>query len=132
MAKIGKRVCSDWCIGTHTVNSYKIRVGDPAVRRKRRTSQEIRTVISRALNKAKNQGKNVDIRSEEYKGKDKIKQLYKIELFKSNYYALASGNMVISLFTSDMVENDAKTGGLSFLDGDPFEELKTHYDRMVF
>jgi hypothetical protein len=132
MAKIGKRVCSDWCIGTHTVNSYRIRVGDPAVRRKRRTSQEIRTVISRALNKAKNQGKNVDIRSEEYKGKDKIKQLYKIELFKSNYYALASGNMVISLFTSDMVENDAKRGGLSFLDGDPFEELKTHYDRMVF
>lgn len=41
MAKVGKMVRSDWAIGAHTVNSYKARVSDPAVKRKRRSSKEI-------------------------------------------------------------------------------------------
>jgi hypothetical protein len=129
MAKVGKKVYSDWCIGAHTVNSYKTRVDDPAVKRKRRSSKEIRTVIGRALNKVKDQGKDVDIRSEGYNGREKIKQLYKITLFKSDYYVLTSGNVVITLFTTEMIENDAKKGLLAFLEGESFEELKSYYPR---
>ena len=50
MAKVRKMVKSDWAIGAHTVNSYKARVGDPAVKRKRRSSKEICSVLARALN----------------------------------------------------------------------------------
>jgi hypothetical protein len=127
MAKAGKRVKSNWAIGAHTVNSYKARVGDPALKRKRRTSKEICRLLARALNKEKNNGRDVDIRSEKFNGKAKIKQLYKINLFKSDYYILCSNYVVITLFTSEMVENDAQKGGLSFLSGEPFGTLKNYY-----
>ena len=126
MAKVGKRVRSDWSIGAHTVNSYKARVSDPAVKRKRRKSKEICTVIARALNKVRDQGRNVEIRAEGYNGKQKIKQLYKISLFKSDYYILCSQNQVITLFTHKMIESDAKRGGLTFLESKPFDELKVY------
>ncbi len=126
MAKVGKRVRSDWHIGAHTVNSYKARVGDPAVKRKRRKSKEICTVIARALNKVRDHGRDVEIRAEGYNGKQKIKQLYKISLFKSDYYILCSQRQVITLFTHEMIENDAKRGGLTFLESKPFEELKVY------
>ncbi|MBW2607783.1 MAG: hypothetical protein JRD05_09135 [Deltaproteobacteria bacterium] len=127
MAKAGKRVKSNWAIGAHTVNSYKARVGDPALKRKRRTSKEICRLLARALNKVKNNGRDVDIRSENFNGKAKIKQLYKINLFKSDYYILCSNYVVITLFTSEMVKNDAKRGGLTFLIDEPFGELKNYY-----
>ncbi len=130
MAKVGKRVKSDWAIGAHTVNSYKTRVDDPAVKRKRRSSKEICSVLARALNKVKDHGRDVDVRSERFNGKAKIKQLYKINLFKSNYYVLCSNQVVITLFTSEMVENDAKRGGLIFLRAEPFEELKNYYPQL--
>ena len=130
MAKVGKRVKSDWAIGAHTVNSYKARVDDPAVKRKRRSSKEICSVLARALNKVKDHGRDVDVRSERFNGKAKIKQLYKINLFKSNYYVLCSNQVVITLFTSEMVENDAKRGGLIFLRTEPFEELKNYYPQL--
>ena len=130
MAKMGKRVRSDWAIGAHTVNSYKARVGDPAVKRKRRSSKEICSVLARALNKVKGHGRDVDVRSERFNGKAKIKQLYKINLFKSDYYVLCSNQVVITLFTSEMIENDAKRGGLLFLGAEPFEELKNYYPQL--
>jgi len=126
MAKVGKRVLSDWHIGAHTVNSYKARVGDPAVKRKRRSSKEICGVLARALNKVKGHGKDVDVRSERFNGKTKIKQLYKINLFKSNYYVLCANQVVITLFTSEMIESDAKRGGLTFLESKPFDELRLY------
>jgi len=126
MAKVGKRVLSDWHIGAHTVNSYKARVGDPAVKRKRRSSKEICGVLARALNKVKGHGKDVDVRSERFNGKAKIKQLYKISLFKSDYYILCSQNQVITLFTHEMIESDAKRGGLTFLESKPFDELRLY------
>ena len=126
MAKVGKRVLSDWRIGAHTVNSYKARVGDPAVKRKRRSSKEIRGVLARALNKVKGRGRDVDVRSERFNGKAKIKQLYKISLFKSDYYILCSQRQVITLFTHEMIESDARRGGLTFLESKPFDELKVY------
>ena len=126
MAKVGKRVRSDWSIGAHTVNSYKARVGDPAVKRKRRSSKEIRGVLARALNKVKGRGRDVDVRSERFNGKAKIKQLYKISLFKSDYYILCSQNQVITLFTHEMIESDAKRGGLTFFESKPFDELRLY------
>jgi hypothetical protein len=63
MAKMGKKIYSDWSIGTHVVNSYKTRVNDPAVRRGRRSSNDIRKVLARELNKVKDDGKDVDIQS---------------------------------------------------------------------
>ena len=126
MAKVGKRVLSDWSIGAHTVNSYKARVGDPAVKRKRRSSKEIRSVLARALNKVKGRGRDVDVRSEKFNGKAKNKQPYKINLFKSDYYVLCSNQVVITLFTSEMIESDAKRGGLTFLESKPFDELKAY------
>ena len=130
MAKVGKRVRSDWAIGAHTVNSYKARVGDPAVKRKRRSSKEICGILARALNKVKGHGRDVDVRSERFNGKAKIKQLYKINLFKSDYYILCSNRVAITLFTSEMIENDAKRGGLIFLGAEPFEELKNYYPQL--
>ena len=130
MAKAGKRIKSNWAIGAHTVNSYKARVGDPAVKRKRRTSKDICGVIARALNKVKNHGRDVDIRSERFNGKAKVRQLFKISLFKSDYYILCSNYVVITLFTSEMVEIDAKKGGLTFLSCEPFEELKNYYPQL--
>lgn len=56
MAKIGKRTRSNWTIGVHAVNLYKNTVPDPAVKRKRRTSKEIRRVIAQALNRVQNDG----------------------------------------------------------------------------
>ena len=104
MAKVGKKVRSDWAIGAHTVNSYKARVDDPAVKRKRRSSKEICGILARALNKVKGYyGRDVDVRSERFNGKAKIKQLYKINLFKSNYYILCSNQVAITLFTSEMI-----------------------------
>ena len=59
MAKIGKRSRSDWMIGTHPVNSYKERVPDPAVKRKRRSSKDIRRMIAQALNRVEQDGRTV-------------------------------------------------------------------------
>jgi hypothetical protein len=131
MAKVGKRVLSDWRIGAHTVNSYKARVGDPAVKRKKRSSKEICSVLARALNKVKAHGRDVDVRSERFNGKAKIKQLYKINLFKSDYYVLCCNQVVITLFTSEMIERDAKRGGLTFLESKPFDDLKIYYTERI-
>ncbi|WP_124330576.1 hypothetical protein [Desulfonema ishimotonii] len=127
MAKAGKRVYSDWAVTTHSVNSYKSRVSDPAVKRKRRKSKDICTVIAQALNKVKKEGREVNIRSASYKGRGKVRQLYKIKLFKSDYYALCAENVVITLLTSDMIENDVRRGGLEFTAGTPFEDLTPYY-----
>jgi hypothetical protein len=127
MAKFGKRVYSDWNITTHTVNSYKNRVADPALKRKKRKAREIRTVLSRALNRVKNTGKEVDIRSESFRGRSKIRHLYRIHLFKGEYYALCQNNVVITLFTPEMIANDVKKGGLTFIQDEPFRELQPLY-----
>ncbi len=127
MAKIGKKIESNWSVGTHTVNNYKRRVNDPALPRKRRTSNEIRTIIARSLNKSKDTGKTVDIRSENFKGKDKIRQLYKVSLFKSSYYVLCVTNVVLTVFTEEMIRNDIKKGLLKFPDEEPFEEFRHIY-----
>jgi len=124
MAKFQKRLSSNWTIGTHTVNSYKQRVDDPALKRKRRNANDIRKVLAQALNKVRDDGKNVDIRSSNYKGSAKLKQLYRVTLFKNNYYILASMNYTVSLFNADQISNDIRKGGLIFLDEDPFDELK--------
>ena len=124
MAKFQKRLSSNWTIGTHTVNSYKQRVDDPALKRKRRNANDIRKVLAQALNKVQDDGKNVDIRSSNYKGSAKLKQLYRVTLFKNNYYILASMNYTVSLFNADQISNDIRKGGLIFLDEDPFDELK--------
>lgn len=123
MAKAGKRVKSDWAVTTHGVNSYKARVNDPAVRRKRRTSKEICTYLAQALNKVKGEGKRVSLRSDDFKGKDKVRHLYRLTLFKEDYYALCAENVVITLFTREMIENDIRRGGLEFTAGEPFEDL---------
>lgn len=123
MAKISKRVNSDWSIGTHTVNSYKERVLDPAVRRKRRNSNDIRRVIAKALNRVKKDGKRVYLSADNYKGNPKPKTLYRVELFHMDYYVLCIHRHTVSLFSSDMIANDARRGGLVFRDEKPFEEL---------
>ena len=127
MAKISKRVNSDWSIGTHTVNSYKARVADPAVKRKRRNSKDIRRVIAKALNRVKKDGKSVYLEADSYKGSPKPKILYRVELFKMDYYVLCIQQRVVTLFSSNMVANDARRGGLVFRDEKPFEELMPFY-----
>jgi hypothetical protein len=127
MAKIGKRTASDWLIRAHTVNSYKARVPDPAVKRKRRKAKDICRVIAQALNRERANGRTVYLTAESYRGRPKPKTLYRIELFKSKYYILCVEEKVITLFSSDMIENDARRGGLVFRDEAPFEELAHHY-----
>jgi hypothetical protein len=127
MAKIRKRIKSDWMIGAHPVNSYKDRVEDPALKRKRRSSKEIRRVIAQALNRVRNDGRRVYLCADSYRGRPKPKKLYRIELFKDNYYVLCSQNRVITLFSSDMIAGDAQRGELSFPDEAPFEELASYY-----
>jgi hypothetical protein len=127
MAKIGKRSKSNWTIGAHTVNSYKARVPDPAVKRKRRTSREIRRVISQALNRVQDNGRTVYLCADSYKGNPKPKTLYRVELFKDNYYVLCIQKQVVTLFTSEMIAGDARRGGLVFRDEAPFEELTAYY-----
>lgn len=127
MAKIGKRTRSDWMIGAHPVNSYKARVPDPAVKRKRRTSREIRRVIAQALNRVKDDGKTVYLCADTYKGRPKPKTLYRIKLFKDDYYVLCSQQQVITLFSSGMITGDARRGDLIFRDEEPFEELASWY-----
>ncbi len=129
MAKICKRVKSDWLIGAHTVNSYKQRVPDPAVKRGRRSSREIRRVIAQALNRAKNDGKTIYLTADSYQGKPKPKTLYRIELFKEKYYVLCIRQQVVTLFLSEMITNDVRRGGLVFRDERPFEELISYYER---
>ncbi len=124
MAKFQKRVSGNWSIGTHTINSYKERVDDPALKRKKRNANDIRKVLSRALNRVRAEGKNVDIHSNVYRGKEKLKRLYRITLFKTDYYILTSLGNTISLFTPAQILNDIRRGGLVFLDNEPFEELK--------
>ncbi len=124
MAKNGKRVMSDWGIGAHTINSYKERVRDPAVRRKRRNSKDIKRVIAQALNQVKDDGKPVYLESDSYRGKPKPKTLYRVELFKMVYYILCIQQQVVTLFSSDMVMNDVRRGCLVFRDERPFEELE--------
>ena len=124
MAKWQKRVSGNWSIGTHTINSYKERVCDHALKRKRRNANDIRKVLSRSLNKVRDQDRNVDIRSATYIGKESLKQLYRVPLFKTNYYVLAFMHKTISLFTTDQILNDMRRGGLTFFDDEPFEELK--------
>ncbi len=127
MAKIRKRVNSDWSIGAHTVNSYKERVGDPAVRRKRRNANEIRRVIAKALNRVKKDGRRVYLSADSYKGNPKPKTLYRVELFKMDYYVLCIHRQTVSLFSSDMIANDARRGGLVFRDEKLFDELMPFY-----
>jgi hypothetical protein len=129
MAKICKRVKSDWLIGAHTVNSYKQRVPDPAVKRGRRSSKKIRRVIAQALNRGKNNGKTIYLNAESYKGNPKPKTLYRIELFKENYYVLCIRQQVVTLFASEMIFNDVRRGGLVFLDERPFKELIPYYEQ---
>jgi hypothetical protein len=128
MAKIGKRTRSNWTIGAHTVNSYKNRVPDPAVKRKRRTSKEIRRVIAQALNRVQDDGRTVYLSAETYKGESKPKTLYRIELFKNDYYVLCIQQQVVTLFTADMIAGDAQRGGLIFRDQAPFESLAAYYE----
>lgn len=127
MAKIGKQIKSDWMIGAHPVNSYKDRVADPALKRKRRSSKEIRRVIAQALNRVRSDGRRVYLCADSYRGRPKPKTLYRIELFKDNYYVLCSESRVITLFSSDMVAGDAQRGELSFPDEAPFKELASYY-----
>ena len=127
MAKIGKRTRSNWTIGAHTVNSYKNRVPDPAVKRQRRTSKEIRRVIAQALNRSQDDGRTVYLTAETYKGNPKPKTLYRIELFKNDYYVLCIQQQVVTLFTADMVAGDAMRGSLVFRDQEPFEPLACYY-----
>ncbi|WP_419657103.1 uncharacterized protein Dvar_62380 [Desulfosarcina variabilis str. Montpellier] len=128
MAKIGKRTRSNWTIGAHTVNSYKNRVPDPAVKRKRRTSKEIRRVIAQALNRVQNDGRTVYLSADTYKGESKPKTLYRIELFKNDYYVLCIQQQVVTLFTADMIAGDAQRGGLIFRDQAPFKSLAAYYE----
>lgn len=127
MAKIGKRTKSDWMIGAHPVNSYKERVADPAVKRKRRSSKEICRVIAQALNRVKYDGRTVYLTADSYRGRPKPKTLYRIELFKDNYYVLCSEQRVITLFSAEMIESDARRGNLVFRETSPFGELKACY-----
>lgn len=129
MAKDGKRTKSNWLIGAHSVNSYKDRVADPAVRRKRRSSKEIRRVIAQALNRVRYDGRTVYLNSDDYKGNPKPKTLYRVELFKGVYYVLCSQRQVITLFSSEMIVKDAQRGGLVFRDEEPFEELTSYYEQ---
>ncbi len=123
MSKFGKCVESDWRIGAHTVNAYKKRVPDPAVRRKRRNAKDIRRVIAKALNEVKDGGKQVYLDSEGYRGNPKPKTLYRVEIFKMAYYVLCMQQQVVTLFSSDMIANDSRRGGLVFRDEKPFDEL---------
>ena len=128
MAKIGKRTRSDWMIGAHPVNSYKERVPDPAVKRKRRSSKDIRRMIAQALNRVKQEGRTVYLSSNSYQGRPKPKTLYRIELFKNDFYVLCASRQVITLFTAEMIDRDARGGCLNFRDEMPFEELANHYE----
>ena len=127
MAKVGKRTKSDWMIGAHPVNSYKARVADPAVKRRRRNSKDIRRVLAQALNRVKHDGKTVYLCSDSYRGKPKPKTLYRVELFKEDYYVLCACQQVVTLFTSEMITGDARRGHLTFRDEGPFEELAPCY-----
>ena len=127
MAKIGKHTISDWMIGTHPVNSYKVRVPDPAVKRRRRTSKDIRRMIAQALNRVRHDGRTVYLNADTYKGRPKPKTLYRIKLFKNDYYVLCLQQRVLSLFTSEMIVGDTRNGNLIFRDEQPFEELMSDY-----
>jgi hypothetical protein len=128
MAKIGKRTKSDWLIGAHSINAYKKRVADPAVPRDRRTARDIRRVIAQALNKARDDGRTIYLSAGTYRGRPKPKTLYRVELFKDLYYVLCVENQVITLFSTEMVANDARRGGLVFRDELPFDELVPFLD----
>jgi hypothetical protein len=110
-------------IGAHSVNSYKERVPDPAVKRNRRTGKEIRRMIAQALNRVKQDGRTVYLVSDSYQGKPKPKTLYRIELFKESYYVLCVQNQVVTLFTEEMITGDTRRGNLVFRDEKPFSEL---------
>lgn len=127
MAKVGKRMKSDWMIGAHSVNSYKERVPDPAVKRRRRSGKEIRRMIAQALNRVKGEGRTVYLSADDYRGRPKPKTLYRIELFKETYYVLCVEQQVITIFTSDMIAGDARRGGLIFREENPFEPLRPYY-----
>jgi hypothetical protein len=127
MAKIGKRTASNWMIGTHPVNTYKIRVPDPAVKRGRRSSRDIRRMIAQALNRVRDDGRTVYLCACTYKGRPKPKTLYRIQLFKNEYYVLCLQLRILSLFTSDMIVSDACKGNLVFRDEQPFDELMADY-----
>jgi hypothetical protein len=109
------------------VNSYKARVSDPAVKRKRRSGNDIRRVIAKALNRVKYDGRTVYLSADSYQGKPKPKTMYRVELFKEDYYVLCVQQQVITLFTSDMVNNDSRKGNLIFRDQEPFRELSHWY-----
>ena len=127
MAKIGKRTASDWLIGAHPVNRYKDRVADPAVDRRRRNGKDIRRMIAQALNRVKQDGRTVYLCADTYKGRPKPRTLYRIELFKDDYYVLCSSQRVITLFSPDMIARDIRRGGLIFRDEEPFAELESYH-----
>ena len=80
-------------------------------------------VIAQALNRVKYDGRTVYLSATSYQGCAKPKTLYRIELFKDIYYVLCIRQRVITLFSSEMIANDAGKGGLVFRDEEPFEEL---------
>ena len=127
MAKYNKRVKSDWSMGAHAVNSYKQRVADPAVKRNRRTSKEIRRVIAQALNRVRDDGKTIYLDADNFKGNPRPKTLYRVELFKEEYYILCVQQQVVTLFSQEMIANDVRRGGLVFRDEKPFDELVPLY-----
>ena len=127
MAKIGKRTKGNWKIGAHPVNSYKARVPDPAVKRKRRNGRDIRRMIAQALNRVREDGRTVYLTADDYRGRPKPKTMYRVELFKSAFYVLCAQEQVITLFTSEMVAGDSRRGNLVFRDQEPFDELRAYY-----
>jgi len=78
-------------------------VDDPAVKRKRRTSKDICRIIAQALNRVKSDGRTVYLSADDYRGKPKPKTLYRVELFKNNYYVLCIQHRVITLFSPEMM-----------------------------
>lgn len=127
MAKIGKQIRSDWKIGAHSVKSYKERVPDPAVKRRRRTSKDIRRMIAQALNRVRKDGRTVYLCADSYNGNPKPKTLYQIKLFKKDFYVLFIQHQVITLFSEEMITSDSRRGNLVFRDNAPFAELQPYF-----
>jgi len=69
----------------------------------------------------------VYLSADTYQGRPKPKTLYRIELFKGIYYVLCCQQRVITLFSSEMISNDADRGGLIFRDEKPFGELTSYF-----
>jgi hypothetical protein len=84
-------------------------------------------MIAQALNRVRDDGRTVYLCACTYKGRPKPKTLYRIQLFKNEYYVLCLQLRILSLFTSDMIVSDACKGNLVFRDEQPFDELMADY-----